>query len=103
MTDKDKLCMGCMTLRDTKGPCGYCGYNDSEPYNIDYLPPHLQLGERYIVGRLLSCNGEGACYIGYDLQEDFKVVLREFAPLKLAVRNHSTFELTPQKGKETAF
>lgn len=103
VTDKLNLCMGCMTLRDAGGQCGYCGYNDSEPYNVDYLPPHTLLQERYIAGRLLSCNGEGACYIGYDLQEDFKVVLREFAPLSLASRNHATFELTPLREKETAF
>ncbi|MCI8441874.1 MAG: PASTA domain-containing protein [Provencibacterium sp.] len=103
MTDKTNLCMGCMMLLDSKGPCSYCGYNDSEPYNVNYLPPHTQLQQRYIVGRLLSENGEGACYIGYDLEEDYRVILREFAPLKLAARNHATLELMPIREKETAF
>lgn len=103
VTDKEKLCMGCMALQDARGQCNYCGYNESEPYNVDYLPPHTQLQERYIIGRLLSYNGESAYYIGYDLQEDMKVILREFVPMQLVARNHATLAIAPQKGKETAF
>ena len=103
VTDKEKLCMGCMSLLDANGECSYCGYNDAEPYNVDYLPPHTRLQERYIVGKLLSCNGESGYYIGYDLQEDMKVILREFAPMQIVTRNHATLAIVPQKGKETAF
>jgi serine/threonine protein kinase len=104
VTNKRDLCMGCMALLDTEGPCSYCGYNNGcEPYNVDYLPPHTELHGRYLVGKLIACNGESACYMGYDLEEDVKVILRELAPLNLVSRNHSSLELKPSKGNETAF
>lgn len=97
------LCMGCMSQKDYDGPCKKCGYQDKSTYNVDYLPPETVLSGRYLVGKLLSSNGESAVYIGYDLETDSKVWVRELMPYDLVSRNHSTLQLRPIKGCETKY
>ncbi|MBD5384591.1 MAG: PASTA domain-containing protein [Ruminococcaceae bacterium] len=68
------------------GPCKLCGYNDLDPCIPTYLAPKTYLNDRYIVGRLLSYNGEGATYIGYDTAAGTKVTIKEFMPDTLCTR-----------------
>ncbi|MGN1134181.1 MAG: PASTA domain-containing protein [Oscillospiraceae bacterium] len=80
------LCMGCMNELDENGKCHYCDYTDDTPYLKSYLAPRTVLNKRYIVGRMLSCNGEGASYICYDTVENVKAVIREYMPNTLCER-----------------
>lgn len=86
MVNEFSLCMGCMNEKDYEGPCKLCGYSDSDPSIPTYLAPKTVLQERYIVGRLLSYNGEGAVYIGYDTGTSSKVTIKEFMPDTLCTR-----------------
>jgi serine/threonine-protein kinase len=45
------------------------------------------LSNRYIVGKLISYNGEGALYLGYDKKENRRVTIKEFMPDTLCSRN----------------
>ncbi len=81
-----KLCMGCMSPIDDDPKCPVCGYFDGTPYLPSYLPPKTILNNRYIVGKLLRYNGEGATYIGYDNVTNKKVEVREFFPDTLCTR-----------------
>lgn len=81
-----KLCMGCMSPIDDNPKCPVCGYYDGTPYLPSYLPPNTILNDRYIVGKLLRYNGEGATYIGYDRVMNKKVEVREFFPDTLCTR-----------------
>ena len=81
-----KLCMGCMSPIDNDPKCPVCGYYDGTPYLPSYLPPKTILNSRYIVGKLLRYNGEGATYIGYDNVTNKKVEVREFFPDTLCTR-----------------
>ena len=75
--DFDKnLCMGCMNELDINGVCHYCSYTSDSPYLQSYLAPRTVLHNRYIVGKILSYNGEGASYICYDTIADSKAVIR---------------------------
>ncbi len=80
------LCMGCMNELDENGKCHYCDYTDDTPYLKSYLAPRTVLNKRYIVGKMLSCNGEGASYICYDTVENVKAVIREYMPNTLCER-----------------
>jgi serine/threonine-protein kinase len=51
-----------------------------------YLAPRTFLAERYIIGKLISYNGEGAYYIAYDTMNNVKVTVREFMPDTLCGR-----------------
>lgn len=85
--DLDKhLCMGCMNELDANGICHYCNYTDNAPYLQSYLAPRTVLDNRYIVGKMLSYNGEGASYICYDTVAKAKAVVREYMPDTLCER-----------------
>lgn len=89
--DFDKnLCMGCMNELDENGVCHYCSYTDDTPYLQSYLAPRTVLDNRYIVGKMLSYNGEGASYICYDTVADAKAVVREYIPDTLCERERGT-------------
>ena len=94
MLTETSLCMGCMNDKTYDGPCKLCGYSDSDPYIPTYLAPKTTLSDRYIVGRLLSYNGEGAVYIGYDTKAGAKVIIKEFMPDTLCSRRKDETAIT---------
>lgn len=101
---KNHLCMGCMSEKNDTGVCNKCGYEENSFDNdVDFLHVETLLNNRYIVGKALSSNGESVIYIGYDTLEDFKVIIREFMPSRIAARNHSTMAIRPLKDKETVY
>ena len=88
------LCMGCMSAKDYSGPCEKCGYIDNSAYLPDYLPPFTLLNDRYVVGKLLSHNGEGAVYLGYDKAEEKKITIKEYMPAALCERDKESGNIT---------
>ncbi len=89
-----KLCMGCMNELDADGRCRHCGYTDDIPYLQSYLAPRTVLDNRYIVGKMLSYNGEGASYICYDTVGKCKCVCREYMPDTLCERAAGELNIT---------
>ena len=94
MIKETSLCMGCMNDKPYDGPCRLCGYSDDAPCIPAYLAPKTFLNERYIVGKLLSYNGEGALYMGYDTAAGAKVTIKEFMPDTLCSRRRGETEIT---------
>ena len=86
MENIQNLCMGCMNELEEDGSCSYCNYNPDSPFLQSYLPPKSMLDDRYIVGKVLSYNGEGASYIGFDIVTSSKVVIHEYMPDTLCSR-----------------
>lgn len=86
--------MGCMNEKGNIDPCKLCGYSDLDPHIPTYLEPKTFLNERYIVGRLLSYNGEGAIYIGYDTVTASKVTIKEFMPDTLCTRHKGETDIS---------
>lgn len=82
-----KLCYGCMERTEfTDGVCPRCGYYENSPSDPSFIIPGTQLHNRYIVGVVLSVNGEGITYLAYDQSTDCKVKLREYMPHNLCSR-----------------
>lgn len=79
--------MGCMETKYNDGACILCGYSPDVPAMPSYLAPGTFLNERYIVGKLMRYNGEGADYIGFDTVTSSKVTIREYMPDTLCSRN----------------
>ena len=87
MADLSKLCLGCMReLPDGVSECPHCKFSASAENGEDLLPMRTVLSERYIIGKVLSYNGEGVTYIGYDKESDMPVRIREYFPSGLCVR-----------------
>ena len=86
--------MGCMCDKTYDGPCKLCGYSDDTPCIPSYLRPKTFLNERYIIGKVISYNGEGAVYIGFDTATGTKVTIKEFMPDTLCTRKKGEDEIT---------
>lgn len=89
-----RLCMGCMNELEADGTCSRCSYGDSTFRIQPYLAPGTTLDDRYLVGRLLTYNGEGASYISYDNVAHEKVVIREYFPDTFCTRSRSSDSVT---------
>ena len=98
MIKETTLCMGCMNDKTYDGPCKLCGYQENTPCIPAYLAPKTFLNERYIVGKLLSYNGEGAVYIGFDTAAGIKVTIKEFMPDTLCSRKKGEGEIIVNAG-----
>lgn len=85
--------MGCMEPLDEPGICPACGYSDSAVNPPSYLQPKTVLDSRYIVGKMLRCNGESAVYIGYDNTESVKVFIKEYFPDAICKRADDGLEV----------
>lgn len=126
--DLNNLCMGCMKEKPSGfETCPYCGFNiifyhqkiESEELSIIEtnkktalsgsnmvrelpqrpLPAGSKLDSNYIVGKKLGAGGFGVSYIGFDLNFERKVAIKEFYPRGYADRDATGLGLTPRLGK----
>ena len=72
-------------------------------FKADYLPIRTVLGNRYLVGKLLEYNGDGATYMGLDLSTREPVNIREFFPEGIALRDSKTLGVYVAPGNENIF
>lgn len=94
MINSDNLCMSCMKdIGDSKN-CPHCGFHSDTQQISPYLPIRTVLGNRYLVGKLLSYNGDGATYIGLDLSTRSAINIREFFPEGIANRDPKTLAVS---------
>ena len=92
MINSDNLCMSCMKDIGTEKQCPYCGFHADSKQIEPYLPIRTVLGNRYLVGKLLEYNGDGATYMGLDLSTREPVNIREYFPEGIAQRDPKTLE-----------
>ena len=106
MDDTKNLCLACMEqLEDPSAPCPSCGASreEQEQQPEGFLRPGTLLGERFLSGRLRYANGEFAEYLGYDMVDQRKVLLREFYPRAFSCRGEDGRSLQVLEGKEEDF
>lgn len=103
MINSDNLCMSCMKEIGDLKQCPHCGFHVDSPQIAPYLPIRTVLGNRYLVGKLLEYNGDGATYMGLDLSTRTSVNIREFFPEGIAVRDSKSLAVTAQEEHATLF
>ncbi len=103
MLGKYQRCISCMKEIGTNNVCPHCGYIEGSPCLPSYLPPKTVLNQRYIVGKLLSYNGEGAVYVAFDTVIEAAVELREYMPDALCDRENGGMSLVVNAGCETKY
>lgn len=99
--DIEKLCMGCMSKVENKAvPCPHCGWQDNQQeLSPHQLPPQTILNGKYLLGRVLGEGGFGITYLGWDLNLDMKVAIKEFYPTGFVTRETThTSTVTPFSG-----
>lgn len=82
-------CFGCMEVHSGY-PCPKCGYSPGGNPLIYALKPGTILNGKYLVGRVLGQGGFGITYIGWDLQLERKVAIKEFYPSGHVTRQNGT-------------
>lgn len=103
MINTDELCMSCMKEIGDEKQCPYCGFHAESPQIAPYLPIRSTIANRYLVGKLIDYNGDGASYMGWDLSTKTAVVIREFMPDAIAGRDLGKTEVIPFPGKEEVY
>ncbi len=97
----ERLCMGCMaSIEDNTAPCPHCGWLDSNDERSPHqLPTQTILNGKYLVGRVLGEGGFGITYLGWDLNLDMKVAIKEYYPSGFVSRETTfTTTVTPFAG-----
>ena len=87
MISTDRLCMGCMNDNGGEQICPICGFDSQEKNPKNAVPIKTMINDRFVVGRMLSSNGEGIEYIGWDTANDAIVKIKEYFPDGVAKRN----------------
>lgn len=103
MNFEKKLCMGCMSEKNYEGNCKICNYAESTPHLPSYLAPNTILCDRYIAGKLISYNGEGAFYIGFDTVTERKVTIYEYMPDTICTRHKGEDFIDVNNGKTALY
>lgn len=68
-----------------------------------YLPTKTIIGTRYLVGKLRDYNGDGATYMGFDLERKSPVLIREYLPDAISTRRVGDTYLSPLTGCDMLF
>ncbi len=103
MINTDDLCMSCMKEIGPAEECPFCGFNSNSKQIAPYLPIRSVVGYRYLVGKLLEYNGDGATYMAWDMGKKAPVLLREFFPDAIATRRDKELKITVLLGSESLF
>ena len=104
MKNPQMYCYHCMAKLSEPGQiCPSCGHDNTQRNpGTGNLSPML-LGGQYIVGRALGSGGFGVTYIGWDVNLDCKVAIKEYRPTEIATRSENATELLAYEGQEEAF
>lgn len=82
-------CPNCMhTLENNDAVCPYCNFNIKDYINKpNCLNPFTVLQNKYMLGRVIGVGGFGITYIGWDLNLQTYIAIKEYFPESFASRN----------------
>jgi len=85
-------CMSCFTQHAAPtNPCPVCGYDETaQELPLHILRPRTILNGKYLLGKVLGQGGFGITYIGWDLNLDIKVAIKEYYPSGFVTRETSS-------------
>ena len=89
------ICYGCMkSMEDGQFICQSCGYNSSHRNNPeDTLPEGSVLNGKYLVGKVLGRGGFGVTYLGYEMNLQIRVAIKEFFPMGMSSRSSQNYSV----------
>lgn len=107
MLDPEKACLNCFNwLNEQRSICPYCGCDNSTVSNESHqLECGSILAGTYLVGKVLGQGGFGITYVGWDLNLNMKVAIKEYYPEGCVTRDtHTHVSVLAYAGaKETYF
>ena len=89
------ICYSCMNrMPEGSSVCPSCGNDNrvrSNPENT--LPEGTVLFRKYLVGKVIGRGGFGITYIGYDLDLQLKVAIKEYFPAGVSYRSSRSYDV----------
>ena len=99
-----RLCPYCLQpLPGAAQSCPHCGKSFAGRNPGGTLPVGTVLAGRYIVGEMLSIDGEGILYRGAENLGRFRVTIKEYLPITLTAERTAESTLRPKTGSEVLF
>ena len=99
-----QLCLGCMKENLGEKVCPFCGFDSSTVQPAPFLPLGIKLQQdKYLVGRKIENNAEGARYIGYSEAVHSPVIIREFMPAGICGRARGKTNVVIRSGFESRY
>lgn len=90
-----KHCPSCFRLKEAAAVCPHCGFDESAPRSQLFLPYGTTLAGQYRVGRVLGKpGGFGITYLGWDINLQQRVAIKEFMPPAIAERVPQSADVT---------
>lgn len=80
-------CYKCMKKRSVSPICKYCKDDAQKPNSPYQLAAGSILKERYFIGRAIGQGGFGITYIGWDMDSDSRIAVKEYFLSGACVRN----------------
>lgn len=92
MQNRYDRCPNCMqALPNGDDVCPYCGFGVSDyEEKSTCLKPFTVLQNKYMIGRVIGIGGFGITYIGWDLNLQTYIAIKEYFPGSLASRDTTT-------------
>ncbi len=100
--EKEKLCLRCMRKIGDSNVCPYCKDEKATVQKAPFLPLKTVVGGKYLIGKLVSSNGDGSTYYGFDLEKKMPVMVRECFPQGEVSRGDDNYCLV-NVGRAAAF
>ena len=98
-----KRCFGCMQIHSQSPVCEHCGYNENVPNLPHQLPTGVMLQNRYLIGKALGQGGFGITYLGWDMDLEIPVAIKEYFPNGLVNREGTqTQQVSCYEGNSTS-
>ena len=83
----EKLCLGCMQMKQCVPFCEHCGFDERTENQPHQLPMGTLLQNQYLVGKVLGQGGFGITYMGWDQHLSIPVAIKEYYPGGAVQRN----------------
>ncbi len=101
----EKACVNCFSAVDINDQvCPYCGFDCSDAeYHSYAIAGGTLLNGRYVIGRVIGTGGFGITYLGYDIQCEKVIAIKEYYPSGVAVRSDDNITLEPLGSANSEF
>ena len=106
MQTPELTCLSCFApLKEPKGVCPRCGCDNAKLQNESHqIECGSILAGTYLVGKVLGQGGFGITYVGWDLNLDIKVAIKEYYPEGCVTRDtHTHVTVLTYAGAKEAF
>ena len=97
--NNQQRCINCFKINSGASPCPQCGWRPpkKEEANL-YLAPGTVLYHKYMIGSTLGHGGFGITYLGWDLNLEIRLAIKEYLPRDMATRTQDHHTITPFTG-----